>query len=198
MSTIEAAPSVRILDAADRLFYREGIQAIGVERIAAEANVSKRTLYKHYASKDLLVVAYLERRAEALNRNGSGAPVDNILALFDRVARGLATPQFRGCPFVNAVAEFGAERSHPAVAVAERFKRQRLAWLEAQLRALALPDAEGLAMQLALLIEGAVAASLVRGGDPEIGVQAQRAARVLLSAAGVALPRGAALAAGPG
>lgn len=177
----------RILEAADRLFYGQGIQAVGVDAVAAEAGISKRTLYKHFPSKDELVAAYLvRRRSVAITADGS--PLEQVVGLFDSLARWFASKRFRGCAFVNAVAELGGEPRHPAMAVALAHKNFRLAHVEAQLRLLKVADAAALAEQLMVLFEGAVAVSLVRGGDPQVAHAARDAALVLLRAAGVKIP----------
>jgi hypothetical protein len=97
----------RILETADRLFYLQGIRAVGVDTIAAETGISKRTLYNHFPSKDALIAAYLERRFTRAPPSDK-PPVEQILGTFDRLERGFASKGFRGCPFVNAVAELGA------------------------------------------------------------------------------------------
>jgi AcrR family transcriptional regulator len=195
MSSVAAAdqPSMdaRILDAADRLFYGQGIQAVGVDALAAEAGISKRTLYNHYPSKDALIAAYLTRRASQVVRI-DGSPLEQILGVFDRLARWFASAQFRGCPFVNAVAELSGDRDHPAVEVCVAQKAMRREWFEAHARALGVADAPLLADQLVILMEGAIATSLVRGGDPACAHAAQAAARVLLAAAGISQASGAA------
>jgi AcrR family transcriptional regulator len=174
----------RILQAAERLFYGVGIQAVGVDAVAAEAGISKRTLYKHYPSKDELVAAYLVRRSDQ-TVVPEGSPVEQILGLFDVLARRFGSKRFRGCAFVNAVAELGGERQHPAVAVAAAHKAQRLAHLRSLLQSLDVADAALLAEQIMVLFEGAVAVSLVRGGDPQVARSARDAACVLLRSAGV-------------
>src|ERR1700735_4619937 len=98
----------RILETADRLFYLRGIRAIGVDTIAAEVGISKRTLYNHFPSKDALISAYLERRFVP-PKESDKSPVDQILGTFDSLERRFAAKDFRGCPFVNAVAELGME-----------------------------------------------------------------------------------------
>jgi AcrR family transcriptional regulator len=175
----------RILETTDRLFYGQGIRAIGVDTVAAEIGISKRTLYNYFPSKDDLIVAYLTRRIRP-PAVSDGPPAEQILGNFDRLERSFASGGFRGCPFVNAVAEL-AEPSHPANKVAFAFKEQRRVWFRALLLQLGVADAEGLATQLLLLNEGAIAAALVRG-DPAISRAAREAARALLSAAGVKLP----------
>jgi len=98
----------RILETADKLFYLQGIRAIGVDTIAAEIGISKRTLYNHFPSKDALIKAYLERRFVHASPSDK-PPAEQILATFDSLERRFAAKDFRGCPFVNAVAELGPE-----------------------------------------------------------------------------------------
>ena len=116
----------RILETADRLFYLKGIRAIGVDTIAAEIGISKRTLYNHFPSKDALISAYLERRF-VQRPSSDKSPVEQILGVFDSLERRFASKDFRGCPFVNAVAEMGPrDKSVKKVAVA--FKESRRRW----------------------------------------------------------------------
>jgi AcrR family transcriptional regulator len=172
----------RILETADRLFYLQGIRAIGVDTIAAEIGISKRTLYNHFPSKDALIQAYLERRF-VQPRASDKPPVEQILGTFDALERRFSASDFRGCPFVNAVAELGAEdQSVRRIAIA--FKESRRLWFRDLLVQLGVNDAEGLATQLALLVDGSIAQDLVRG-DPAMARAAKDAARVLLAHAGV-------------
>jgi len=177
-------PTERILRAADRLFYVQGIQAVGVEALAAEAGVSKRTLYKHFASKEALIVAYLQRRAARLLPS-DGTPLQQLLGLFDGLEQAFGRRGFRGCPFVNAAAELGGAGEHPALAVVRDFKLARRDWIEQRLHALGVADAGMLAYQMALLVDGAITHSMIRGGDPQAAVAARAAALQLLAAAGV-------------
>ena len=172
----------RILETADRLFYRRGIRAVGVDTVAAEIGISKRTLYNYFPSKDALVVAYLMRRLR-LPASSDRPPAEQILGDFDRLEQAFGRSTFRGCPFVNAVAELG-EPGHPANAIAVTFKEQRRTWFRDLLARLAVDDADRLATQLMLLVDGAIAAALVRG-DPAMARFAREAAGVLLTAAGV-------------
>ncbi len=175
-------PAERILAAADKLFYTKGIRAIGVDAIAAEANVSKRTLYNHYPSKDALIVAYLNGRFRYVTLSDVPA-AEQILGVFDRLERVFGTPAFRGCPFVNAVAELGDEK-HAAAGIAIQFKEERRQWFKALLERLKAKDPEMLATQLQILTDGAIATALVRG-DPAYARSARAAAATLLQAAGV-------------
>jgi len=172
----------RILESADRLFYLRGIRAVGVDTIAAEIGISKRTLYNHFPSKDELIAAYLKRRFSHAPASDK-PPVEQILATFDWLERRFASKDFRGCPFVNAVAELGAEdKAVKKIAVA--FKESRRLWFRGLLDRLGVADANGLATQLTLLVDGAIAQDLVRD-DPSMARAAKEAARVLLGNAGV-------------
>jgi AcrR family transcriptional regulator len=167
----------RILETADRLFYLQGIRANGVDTIAAEIGISKRTLYNHFQSKDALISAYLERRFRPIPPSDE-PPAEQILRTFDRLERGFAAKGFRGCPFVNAVAELGTgDAVVKKIAIA--FKESRRVWFRDLLQRLEVDNAEGLATQLTLLVDGAIAQDLVRG-DPAMARAAGDAARVLL------------------
>ena len=172
----------RILETADRLFYLQGIRAVGVDTVAAEIGISKRTLYNHFPSKDELIAAYLARRF-VQPRPSDKPPAEQILGTFDSLERRFASKDFRGCPFVNAVAEMGTEdRSVKKIAVA--FKESRRIWFRDLLLQLGVDNAEDLATQLTLLVDGSIAQDLVRD-DPSMARAAKAAARVLLANAGI-------------
>lgn len=184
MAPLPAKPDMkdRILETADRLFYLQGIRAVGVDTIAAEIGISKRTLYNHFPSKDALISAYLARRF-VTPRPSDKPPVEQILGIFDSLERRFASKDFRGCPFVNAVAELGSEdQSVRKVAIA--FKESRRLWFRDLLLQLGVRDAEALATQLTLLVDGSIAQDLVRN-DPAMARAAKEAATVLLRNAGV-------------
>ncbi|MBR1197534.1 TetR/AcrR family transcriptional regulator [Bradyrhizobium sp. AUGA SZCCT0240] len=184
MAPLPAKPAMkdRILETADRLFYLQGIRAVGVDTIAAEIGISKRTLYNHFPSKDALISAYLARRF-VQPRPSDKPAVEQILSTFDALERRFAAKDFRGCPFVNAVAELGGEdKSVRKIAIA--FKESRRLWFRDLLIQLGAADAEGLATQLALLVDGSIAQDLVRN-DPAMARAAKEAATVLLRHAGV-------------
>ena len=183
----------RILETADRLFYGLGIRAVGVDTIAAEIGISKRTLYNYFPSKDALIVAYLARRSTPL-ATSDAAPVEQILGRFDRLERSFVDDTFRGCPFVNAVAELG-EPAHAANEIAVAFKEERRLWFRDLLVRLEVKDPDRIATQLSLLVDGAIAQTLVRG-DPKMARAAKDAASVLLAAAGVPVSPASATAGG--
>ena len=156
--------------------------AVGVDTVAAEIGISKRTLYNHFPSKATLVSAYLARRFKQPPASDK-PPAEQILAIFDSLERRFASKDFRGCPFVNAVAELGAvDRSVKKIAVA--FKESRKLWFRDLLSQLEVANAEAVATQLALLVDGSIAQNLVRD-DPSMARAAREAARVLLANAGV-------------
>jgi AcrR family transcriptional regulator len=172
----------RILETADRLFYLQGIRAVGVDTIAAEIGISKRTLYNHFPSKDALISAYLARRFVA-PRPSDKPPAEQILGTFDSLERRFSAKDFRGCPFVNAVAELGSE-DQAVRRIAVAFKESRRLWFRDLLMQLGVTDAEALATQLTLLVDGSIAQDLVRN-DPAMARAAKQAATVLLMNAGV-------------
>ena len=178
--TDSPTPAERILAAADKLFYTQGIRAVGVDSVAAEAAVSKRTLYNHYPSKDVLIAAYLTARFKHIAPSDAPAR-EQILGAFDRLERMFADGSFRGCPYVNAVTELG-DPKHPAAAIALQFKEQRRLWFRSLLERLSVRNPDALATQLQILSEGALASALVRG-DPALARSARAAAEVLLDAA---------------
>src|SRR5260370_7266095 len=172
----------RILEPADRLFYLQGIRAVGVDTIAAEIGISKRTLYNHFPSKDELIQAYLARRF-VQPRPSDKTPAEQILGTFDSLERRFVSREFRGSPFVNAVAELGAE-DQAVKKIAVAFKESRRVWFRDLLMQLEIDNADDLATQLTLLVDGSIAQDLVRN-DPSMARAAKAAARVLLENAGV-------------
>jgi AcrR family transcriptional regulator len=179
----ERAPMAeRIMAAADRLFYQKGIRAVGVDTVAAEAGISKRSLYDTFPSKDALIAAYLRQRIQPLpasDRPGAA----QVLALFEQLHERFAKGDFRGCPFVNAVTEL-AEDCAEARRIALGYKDERRESVVALLAATGAADPEVLGDQIVLLFEGAIASMLVRQ-DPAVAMQAREAAVVLMRAGGV-------------
>jgi AcrR family transcriptional regulator len=186
-SSLRAEMRERILETTDRLFYEQGIRAVGVDTVAAEAGISKRTLYNYFPSKDELITAYLSRRFKPVPLTDA-PPVRQILGNFDRLERSFSSGRFRGCPFVNAVAEL-KEPNHAANKIAVAFKDERRAWFRALLLRLGVAAPDSLAMQLMLLVDGAIAAAVVRG-DPMVARAGREAAATLLDAAGVDIAPG--------
>lgn len=152
----------RILDAAMRLFYVEGINATGVERLAQEASVSKRTLYKHFPSKAAVVEEYLRYIRQGVGDPirpepdaGRRSPRARILALFEGPAAG---GRMRGCPFHNAAVE-AADGMPEVHNIVEAHKRCYIDGLITLARAAGAANPKLLGNQLAVLYEGAAAMS---------------------------------------
>ncbi|MFJ9371437.1 TetR/AcrR family transcriptional regulator [Nocardia sp. NPDC101769] len=159
-------PRERVLATASKLFYREGIRAVGVDRIAAEANVSKMTLYRHFPTKDDLVVAVLEARDEPAQAmlaaaTATGTARDRLLGGFTLLETWFTSKGFRGCPFMNASLEL-ADPGHPARAVAERHKTATSDQFRVLAHDAGIADPNGLADQLAILFDGAIAQAQMR------------------------------------
>jgi AcrR family transcriptional regulator len=178
----------RILDAASDLFYREGFRAAGIDTIVARAGVAKMTLYHHFPSKDELVVAFLRRRDErwrcwfgAAVERRAATPRERLLAAFDALEEWFASPDFRGCAFINAAAEF-PDPEHPARQAVLEHKQQVRAYLHQLSIETGLSDADALAQQLLILMEGAIVTAVIEGGAAA-AQGARRAAAVLLSVA---------------
>jgi AcrR family transcriptional regulator len=152
----------RLLDTATRLFYGEGIHAVGIDRIIAEAGVAKATFYKHFPSKDELVRAYVEeqdRLGRALVADlPPRSPRQTLLAIFDLYHQVARQPDFRGCAFINAAAEYPDPASPVRRAVDEHRR-----WLRAQFRDLLAaeghPDPRRTADILVLLVDGVLVGS---------------------------------------
>lgn len=170
----------RILDTAAELFYREGINATGVERLATESSVSKRTLYQHFPSKTAVVEEYLRDMArhvtDTMAQSDDQTPRQRLLAAFDGHA--VVEETFRGCPFHNAAVESAG--TMPGVRDIVRTAKLGYAdWLTELAEQAGAPDARQLGDQLAVLYEGAgaLATSL---DDSEPWARAKKAAEVLI------------------
>jgi AcrR family transcriptional regulator len=150
-----------LLDCARKLFETEGFHTTGIDRILETAGVAKMTLYNNFGSKDLLIVAVLEkasyemiRRLEEATSQVSSDPYEQILGIFDALALWHSDPEFCGCMFQAAVAEFPDHDSEPAKAAAAHF--QRVATMFEQMCSKAeLPDPQTLSSMLGMLASGA-------------------------------------------
>jgi AcrR family transcriptional regulator len=158
----------RVLDAASSLFYAEGIHAVGIDRVIAEAAVAKATFYAHFPSKDDLVCAYLKEQDELIRRvtiPGGPTHEDEILAVFDAIGEFACGPGFRGCAFINAAAEY-PDPAHPVRLVVAAHRTWFHDVLRGLLTAASHPDADRTATMLVLLRDGLVIAGGLDGvGD---------------------------------
>jgi len=182
----EEITRTRILETIDRLFYRQGIRAVGVDTIVAELGISKKTLYRYFRSKSEMIEAYLRGRFRPFPLQSNKPPVEQILSNFAWLERSLGSKQeYRGCAYLNALAELG-EDERESRAIAAQFKESRRLWFRDLLSQLDVDDPETLATQLSLLVDGAYSAMLIRK-DPTSTRAAIAAARVLLKNAGVSI-----------
>jgi len=177
----------RLLDAANRLFYSEGIRAVSVDAIAEKAGLTKRTLYYHFKSKDDLIEAYLVARdqpnLEAFQcwfEEAEGTVADKTSAIFYRVAGNARHPKWKGCGFLRTVAELANMPGHPAVAVGAAHKKKFEIWLSDKFAEAGIGEADALARHTALLMDGAFAAMLTHR-DPEYAEAAAEAAYCLVT-----------------
>lgn len=177
----------KLLGAAARLFYAKGIAATGIDAVTAEAGVAKMSLYNNFASKDALVLAYLEaRHREWLDLyearlKDAASPADGIVAVFDAYIDHAAAAYghgFRGCGLLNAAAEMPADA--PGRAAVRRHKEQVEAILLDHLRRLGATDPAGMATHLSFLLEGAMSRAGLEGSD-RLLVRARELAREMVT-----------------
>src|SRR5689334_186090 len=152
----------RLLTTATRLFYLEGIHSVGIDRIVAEAKVTRATLYRHFPGKEDLILAYLTEADRALRgvteqAIAEGRPAaDTVRAIGTSIAQGIQSPGFRGCAFLNAVAEF-SDPGHPVhqlVLAHRQWFLDTMTGLFAQIRE---ESADAAAQHFVMLRDGAMA-----------------------------------------
>jgi AcrR family transcriptional regulator len=183
---VKRSPRERLLQAAGDLFYAEGVQSVGIDRVIERAGVAKASLYSTFGSKEQLVCAYLnERHAQTLGRLRAAVdavedPVERILALFDAQAQLFSTPNYRGCAFAAAAAE--APAGGRVAEAAESYRRDIRALFTELAADAGAPDPALLASQLQLVYDGGgLAANMDR--DATIAAPARAAAAALIAAA---------------
>ena len=185
--TPAGAARARILETAFRLFYAYGPRGVGVDTVIAESGVAKATLYKHFPSKDDLVLAYLDKvdlawsaalRAAA---EAAGAdPREQLVGMFDALGGACRREGYHGCAFINTAAETPAGSPVHARTVAH--KNAVRDWVTGLARQAGAAEPESLARQLTLLLDGGLAGGVL-DGDPVIADAAKRSARALIDAA---------------
>lgn len=173
----EVRPSAarsRLLETASRVFYAEGIHAIGVDRLVAEANVTRATMYRHFPGKEELVLAYLQQadagiraQVEPLMAGGS-APDDVLRAIAASIAEGIRSSGFRGCAFLNAAAEY-PDAGHPVRQAVLAHRAWFLDTITAVLSRIDAASAEPAARHFVMLRDGAMAAGCLF--DPDLVTQ---------------------------
>jgi AcrR family transcriptional regulator len=179
----------RIVSAAIKLFYSEGIRSVSVDALAAKAGVTKRTLYYHFKSKDELIAAYLEARDQpnlalfkrwfAETEGGLAAKVQGI---FRNLASSARHPKWKGCGFLRTSAELVNMPGHPAMKIGAQHKKKLEDWLRVTFEAEGIRNGSLLARQIILLLDGSFAVVLLHR-DPSYMETAGEAAFSLINAA---------------
>jgi AcrR family transcriptional regulator len=176
----------RVLEVAGELFYREGVRAVGIDTIIARSGVAKMSLYRNFASKDELIVAYLEERDRQFFSRWDQAvgaeeldPRVRLKGLVAATVERVRRPEYRGCPFLNTSAEF-PDSDHPARAIIDAHRREVRGRLLGLCRGLDGLRAETLTIQLIVLMDGVYASAGPL--DDASGAFVMAAAEVLIDA----------------
>jgi AcrR family transcriptional regulator len=178
----------RIIEAASKLYYGEGIRSVSVDAVAEKAGVTKRTLYYHFKSKDDLIAAYLDARDQPnlttfirWFEDTRGSLPAKIEGIFASLAKSARHPKWKGCGFLRTAAELAALPGHPAMKVGARHKSNVESWLAGVLSKGGVSNAHDLARQIIILLDGAFSTALVHRDAAYIEA-AGRAAAALVSA----------------
>jgi AcrR family transcriptional regulator len=180
-------PKEKVFQTAARLFYQNGYRAVGVDSIAAESGIGKMTLYRHYPSKDELIVAYLRDNDEFFWENFEQAtkdavtPREKLLAFFEALQEYVTAPACYGCPFLNVASEY-PDMDYPGHQTAIKHKQSVLARFRQLAKDSGARDPDIIAAQLFLLMDGAYTASRMFGAKNPAAHLAE-AARVLFDSA---------------
>ncbi|MDK1387124.1 TetR/AcrR family transcriptional regulator [Sinorhizobium sp. 8-89] len=179
----------RIVSAAAKLFYAEGIRAVSVDAVAAAAGVTKRTLYYHFDSKDDLIAAYLDGRDQPNLKlfqkwfaETEGEVAAKVEGIFRNLARAARHPKWKGCGFLRTSAELASMPGHPAIRVGAAHKKRFEAWLQQVFEAERVEQPLMLARQVLLLLDGSFAVVLLHR-DPTYMETAGAAAALLVKSA---------------
>jgi AcrR family transcriptional regulator len=178
----------RLLTAAYDLFSHHGVQAVGVDTIIERSGVARQTMYRHFHSKQDLVLAFLERREEiwtygwlaAEVQQRSSDPRERLLAIFDVFDEWFRTAEFEGCSFINVMLEHPDER-HPLHRAAAAYLARIRDFLEGLARQAGIPEPEPFARQWHILMKGSIIAA--GEGDRDAAMRAQEVATLLLDQA---------------
>jgi AcrR family transcriptional regulator len=157
----EVSARERILATASKLFYREGVRAIGVDTVVEQSGVSKTSLYRLFDSKDALIAAFAAEKDrlfwawwDRIEEQHAGDPGALLEALLSEIAERIGLPTYRGCPFLNLATEF-PDDDHPGRVAARGNKEELRARLANIVAKLGVSDPNRTASQIALLINGA-------------------------------------------
>ena len=161
----------RLLSTATRIFYAEGIHSVGIDRITVEAKVTRATLYRHFAGKEELVLAYLDQADRGIRgqvtaaQASSSSAVGKVQAVAESITQGIHAPGFRGCAFLNAAAEY-PDPTHPIHQVVLAHRQWFLNTVTDLLAQTSDAPAAPAARHLVMLRDGAMAAGCLF--DPEL------------------------------
>jgi AcrR family transcriptional regulator len=161
----------RLLGTASRLFYTEGLHSVGIDRIVAEAHVTRATLYRHFPGKDDLVVSYLTEADQAIRSQVAAArapqrsPVDALRAVGESIAEGIRSSGFRGCAFLNAAAEY-PDPAHPVHQAVLTHREWFLHTITELLSATGTATPDAAARHFVMLRDGAMAAGCLHDPEP--------------------------------
>jgi len=163
----------RILEAATKLFLRDGYHATGIEAIITKADISRMTLYNHFKSKDELIIEVLNKRHRdwmyrftSFVESHAKSPQKQLLALFDALQDWFEDDDYYGCAFVNAAAEFSLrDPENQALKIAAEHKRDLEEYILNIAKAAKVEHPEKLTLQICLLIEGAITSALIYGNS---------------------------------
>lgn len=179
----------RIVSAAIKLFYGEGIRRVSMDAVAARAGVTKRTLYYHFQSKDDLVAAYLEARDQpnltlfkSWFAEAEGGLAAKVQSIFSHLARAARHPKWQGCGFLRTSVELADMPGHPAIKIGAAHKKKFEDWLRVSFEAAGIAESLPLARQILLLLDGCFAVVLLHR-DPSYMETAGEAAFSLIAAA---------------
>ena len=175
----------RIVETAEKLFYANGIRAVGIDRIIAEAGVAKMSLYNHFSSKDELLLAVLQHREEMVSRFFASAiqqyvddGLDRLSAFFSALKAWFESKGFRGCAFINAVVEL-ADARHPASKFSIHHKELFHKMIGEIMTETYGPKAAAFVPAVALLVEGAIVTAVMEGNSNAAEVARETALTLL-------------------
>ena len=176
----------RLVDAATRLFYAEGIGRVSVDAVAEKAGLTKRTLYYHFKSKDDLIAAYLDGRDQPNLEQmagwfdaADGGADKKVEAIFTNLARVARHPKWKGCGFLRTAAELAAMPGHPAVKAGARHKTNFEKWLAGALSDHNVSHAKMLAREIVLLMDGAFSCMLIHHNPDYVNAAGHAAATLI-------------------
>lgn len=177
----------RVLETADRLFYAQGVRAVGIDRIIDESGIAKASFYRFFASKDMLIAAWMQMRDEAWRtwfvetvEALAPDPANRPLAIFDALYAQSSNPGFRGCPFINTIVELPA-MEHPAAQAARAHKAAVQELIRSYLDGARCPSTLELSAAFMQLVDGALVTSM-REGRPDPVLRARDMAKMLMAA----------------